>query len=137
MTRFSRELTIRFEHCDPAGIVFYPRFFSLVNEMTEDWFAALGYSFKALHIEARKGVPTVRLDAEFERPARIGDVMAQHLSVAHIGGASCKLLHEAYIAGMRVAHFDHTIAFVDLDTMKSQPWPNDLRTAMARFEEQA
>jgi len=39
-----------------AGIMFYPRFFGLVNETVEDWFATLGHSFAALHMEQRKGV---------------------------------------------------------------------------------
>ena len=34
--KFTRDLIIRFEHCDAAGIIFYPRFFGLVNETVED-----------------------------------------------------------------------------------------------------
>ena len=41
--KFTRDLIIRFEHCDAAGIIFYPRFFGLVNETVEDWFASLGH----------------------------------------------------------------------------------------------
>lgn len=135
MSRFQRDIIVRFEHCDPAGIMFYPRFFALVNEVTEDWFASLGRSFKALHVEQRKGVPTVKLDAEFVRPARIGDRLIQTLRVSHLGGASCRLQHEASVAGAPVAHFEHTIVYVDLDTMKPAPWPHDLRTAMAAYED--
>ena len=47
--KFTRDLIIRFEHCDAAGLIFYPRFFGLVNETVEDWFAGLGHSFKSLH----------------------------------------------------------------------------------------
>lgn len=137
MSAFRREIIVRFEHCDPAGIMFYPRFFALVNEITEDWFAALGVSFKALHVEQRKGVPTVKLDAEFVRPVRIGDRLAQSLAVAHLGGASCQLLHEARVAGQIVARFDHTIVYADLASMKAERWPHDLRAAMAAYEEPA
>jgi 4-hydroxybenzoyl-CoA thioesterase len=117
--------------------MFYPRFFALVNEAVEDWFAAMGTSFKALHIEQRKGVPTVKLNAEFVRPARIGDRITQRLRVSHLGGASCKLHHEAIVAGVVIATFDHTIVYVDLDAMKPEPWPPALRAAMARFAEDA
>ncbi|MDB5967509.1 MAG: thioesterase superfamily, partial [Polaromonas sp.] len=34
---FSSKKLIRFHHCDPAGIVFYPQFFYLLHEMQEDF----------------------------------------------------------------------------------------------------
>ncbi len=136
MTGFTREIIVRFEHCDPAGIMFYPRFFALVNEMVEDWFAGpLACSFKTLHVDQRKGVPTVKLDAMFIRPARIGATLRQELKIAHLGGASCRLRHEASIDGDTVATFEHTIVYVDLNSMKSEPWPASLRAAMSRYLE--
>ena len=136
MTSFTREITVRFEHCDPAGLMFYPRFFALVNEMVEDWFAGpLACSFKTLHVDQRKGVPTVRLDAEFIRPVRIDAMLRQDLKVAHLGGASCRLRHEASVAGETVATFEHTIVYVDLNSMNPEPWPAELRAAMSRYAE--
>ena len=38
MRAFDRVILIRFQHCDPAGIVFYPRFFEFTNQVVEDWF---------------------------------------------------------------------------------------------------
>jgi 4-hydroxybenzoyl-CoA thioesterase len=35
---FVREKRVRFHHCDPAGIVFYPQYFVLFHELMEDWF---------------------------------------------------------------------------------------------------
>jgi 4-hydroxybenzoyl-CoA thioesterase len=134
--KFLRDSIVRFEHCDAAGIVFYPRFFALVNEAVEDWFAVLGHPFAALHLEQRKGVPTVKLDAEFIRPVRMGDPLAQSLRIAHLGHSSCLLAHEASVNGEAVARFEHTIVYVDLDTMKSEEWPLDLRAAMAPYLEQ-
>ena len=78
MSVFSREVVVRFEHCDAAGLMFYPRFYALVNEMVEDWFAVLGRPFKQMHVDQKKGVPTVKIDAEFlqSRARRIGTVRA-------------------------------------------------------------
>lgn len=134
--RFHRDTIVRFEHCDAAGLMFYPRFYALVNEMVEDWFAALEHPFAALHLKQRKGVPTVKLGAEFLRPVRMGERLEQSLRIAHLGHSSCRLLHEASVNGEPVARFDHTIVYADLDTMKSQEWPLDLRAAMAPYLEQ-
>ena len=124
---------IRFEHCDPAGLIFYPRFFALVNEMVEDWFAGLGCSFKQMHDEQHKGVPTVRFESEFVAPVRIGDTLRQTLGIDALGRSSCTLKHLAAIGGRAVARFDQTIVFTDLATMRAEPWPTELRSAMARF----
>ena len=29
---------VRFADCDPAGIVFYPRYMEMFNALVEDWF---------------------------------------------------------------------------------------------------
>ena len=29
---------VRFHHCDPAGLIFYPQCFVLFHELMEDWF---------------------------------------------------------------------------------------------------
>jgi 4-hydroxybenzoyl-CoA thioesterase len=133
MSRFVRDIVVRFEHCDPAGLIFYPRFFALVNETVEDWFASLGHSFKTLHIERRKGVPTVRFETEFIAPVRLGDALRQSLGVDGVGRTSLHLKHIASVGERTVARFDQTLVFTDLDTMKSEPWPAELRAAMAGF----
>lgn len=138
MSAFERRTLIRFAHCDAAGLIFYPHFFALVNEMVEDWFAGpLEHSFKALHVDAKKGVPTAHLAADFILPVRLGDVLEQSLTIVHIGGASCRLNHQARVRGERVARFDHTIVYADLATMKPEPWPDDIRARMALFVEGA
>lgn len=134
--KFTRDIVVRFEHCDAAGLMFYPRFFALANEAVEDWFAVLEHPFADLHVRRRKGVPTVKLDAEFIGPVRMGERLRQTLQVAHIGRSSCRLLHEASVSGEIVARFEHTIVHVDLATMKAAEWPLDLRAAMTRYEEQ-
>ncbi len=131
--KFTRDLIIRFEHCDAAGIIFYPRFFGLVNETVEDWFASLGHSFKLLHVDQRKGVPTVRFECEFVGPVRIGDMLHQQLGVDSIGNSSLNLKHIASIGDRTVARFDQTIVFTDLATMRAEPWPADLRKAITDF----
>jgi 4-hydroxybenzoyl-CoA thioesterase len=131
--KFTRDLIIRFEHCDAAGLIFYPRFFGLVNETVEDWFASLGHSFKSLHIDQRKGIPTVRFETEFVGPVRIGDLLHQSLGVDSIGTSSLNLKHIARIGDRTVARFDQTIVFTDLATMRAEPWPADLRVAIIDF----
>ncbi len=92
MTLFTMDIPVRFQHSDPAGIVFYPRYFEMIDQMVEDWFAeALGVDFRTLHAEQLCGVPTVRIECDFKRPSRLGEVLTFSLSVAALGKSSFTL----------------------------------------------
>jgi 4-hydroxybenzoyl-CoA thioesterase len=63
---FERTKLIRFHHCDPAGIVFYPQYLVLCNELVEDWFdEGMGVNFFTLHTELKRGVPMRHLETDF------------------------------------------------------------------------
>ncbi|HET7298790.1 MAG TPA: hypothetical protein VFI89_08740 [Burkholderiales bacterium] len=58
MFRFAQP--IRFSHCDPAGVLYFPHVFDFVNAAMEDWFAwRLGLPFHVMHLELRRGNPVV------------------------------------------------------------------------------
>lgn len=134
MAVFVVEIPVRFAHCDPAGIVFFPRYFEMVNQVVEDWFAGpLGRSFRALHLEAGVGVPTARFETDFHKPSRLGDLLTFSLSVQAIGRSSADLLIRAACADEARATFRQRIVFVDLHAMRAKPWPEDLHERMSGF----
>jgi 4-hydroxybenzoyl-CoA thioesterase len=84
---FTKTEKIRFKHVDYAGIVFYPRFLEMLNDLVEDWFEeALDRPFSKIH--ETNGIPTVDLKVQFKKAARIGDVLSKSLWVVNLGGAS-------------------------------------------------
>ena len=73
---FRTSLPLRFAHCDPAGIAYYPRYFELCDAAIEDWTAAvLGISRREMHVDRGLGLPTVTLTADFAMPSRLGDML--------------------------------------------------------------
>lgn len=68
------EMAIDWADCDPAGIVFYPQFFRMMNTATHMMFASVGLPFHVM-IEkyATQGVPMLDVQATFKSPARFGD----------------------------------------------------------------
>jgi len=83
---------VLFQHCDPAGIVFYPRYFELINAVVEAWFdEGLETSFAVLHVTRRMGVPLVHTAVDFRAPSRLGETLVFALSVERVGGASVHL----------------------------------------------
>jgi 4-hydroxybenzoyl-CoA thioesterase len=139
MTRwvFEREELVRFGHCDPAGIVFYPRYFEMLNAVVEDWFTqGLGVDYAQLLGPRRVGMPSVRLSADFKQVSRMGDRLTQRIAINKLGRTSLGLtIHFDGADGCRVA-FEQVLVCTSLDTHKAQPFPQDLRDALEQVNEQ-
>ena len=84
---FTKQEKIRFKHIDYAGIVFYPRFLEMLNDLVEDWFEeALDRPFSKMH--ETNGIPTVDLKVKFKNAARIGETLSKKLWVAELKSSS-------------------------------------------------
>jgi 4-hydroxybenzoyl-CoA thioesterase len=84
---FIKKEKIRFKHIDYAGIVFYPRFLEMLNDLVEDWFEeALERPFSKMH--ETNGIPTVDLKVQFKNPARLGETLTKKLWVKELKSSS-------------------------------------------------
>jgi 4-hydroxybenzoyl-CoA thioesterase len=133
---YRRDIQIEFNHCDPAGIVFYPRYFEMTNSVVENFFKdAVGRSFASMHVAAQNGVPTVRIEADFMAPSRLGDVVTFALDVVKIGRSSVTVRIAGEMAGE--ARLRTTLTLVWIDGMKAADWPVEMRDRLARHLEGA
>jgi 4-hydroxybenzoyl-CoA thioesterase len=134
--RFEKEVLVRWAHADPAGIVFYPRYFEMINELVEDWFAGpLGCDFETLHGELGTGVPTVSIECEFARPSRLGDRLVFELGVDRMGEGSFTL--DVVVTGRdgeQRMKARLVLACIDLETGRARPIPERVRSRMVEFE---
>lgn len=128
---FMRNYRIRFSHCDPAGIVFFPQYLVLFNQLVEDWFTeGLGISYADLLGPRRIGLPIVRLECDFRAISRMGESVTFGLAVERAGGRSLALRLEAWGAGtLRVAS-RQVLVFTSLDTHQAISMPTDVRAAL-------
>ena len=130
---FERNELIRFQHCDPAGLVFYPRYIEMINASIEDWFAAVvGISFAQIHITYNVAIPVVSISVDFRTPSRLGEVVTFSVSLVHLGTSSATLdVSARYDQDPRLAA-KLTLVFISKDDMRPRPWPNDFRTGMTQ-----
>lgn len=92
---YRRVVPIEFCHCDPAGIVFYPRYVEMAQHVVENFFIdVLDYPFSRM-IAAGQGAPAVRLEFDFRKPSRLGDRVEWALVVEHAGRSSIRFLLRA------------------------------------------
>lgn len=116
---FKRKKLIRFHHCDPAGIVFYPQYLVLCNEIVEDWMAeGLGTSLQELLRVHNRGLPMRHLEAEYLLPGLQGDVLEFQLSVLRIGRTSLNFIIEAWGENGLRFFCQQTVVWADMESLK-------------------
>ena len=131
MKNFRHSLDISFRHCDPAGIVFYPRYFEMMNDVVEQFFRdAVGWPFSQMHAKDRRGVPAVTAKLDFKSPGRLGDRIDWQLEVARLGRSSATLALTAHIGDCEVLCGETSLVHTDLDAMASLAWRDEVRVVL-------
>ncbi|MEM1386870.1 MAG: thioesterase family protein [Pseudomonadota bacterium] len=125
---FRFEQKVLFKHCDPARIVFFPRYFEMMNDCVEMYFdQVLDAPFEHLHQDA--AVPTAQIETRFSAPSRHGDTLILSLHITAVGRSSMRYRMRAH-AGDEL-RFDTTATLVHVGLNgKAAPWPDDLRARL-------
>ncbi|MEL6376701.1 MAG: acyl-CoA thioesterase [Pseudomonadota bacterium] len=135
---FSFNTKVRFGDCDPAGIVFYPRYFEMLNAALEDWFAdGLGCDFEELHRAMRTGTPTVRLDSKFLAPSQLNDQLTVTIDLLKLSERSCDILYTVSSGDQVRMTAESTLVCMDLDRRRAKHWPSQIFERMAQDLPQA
>jgi 4-hydroxybenzoyl-CoA thioesterase len=136
---FQTRRTVRIEwgDCDPAGIVFYPRYFAMFDHSTVLLIEqALGMRKLALYEHhAFGGWPSVEARARFHLPTRFGDDVVIETAIVKIGRASFSLEHRLTLDGAIAVEGYETRVWVKRDPerpggFRAEPLPADV---VARF----
>ncbi len=132
---FLRPRLIRFSDCDPAGIVFYPQYFVMLNGLVEDWMnEGLGLSYHGLVAQRRIGLPTVKLEADFRAVSRMGDQVTLGLAVERLGSRSMSLALRCFepVSGELRMEVKQVLVTTSLETHRAVAIPDDMRAAILR-----
>lgn len=131
---FRRPRLIRFAHCDPAGIVYFPRWFDLLHSQMEDFFGEeLGFPYASLIGPRRLGFPTVRVETDFRSPGRQGERPDFILLVERIGRTSLQFLHLVEGEGRLRLQARQIVVTMDLVDEKPVAVPADLLAALEAY----
>jgi 4-hydroxybenzoyl-CoA thioesterase len=95
MPTHTTTVQVRWGDADPAGIVFYPRFFEWYDLGTEALFAAVGLPWPELFVAQRiVGVSIVESGSTFVSPVRYGDAVTIRSTVAWVKTKTFRMEHE-------------------------------------------
>ena len=133
---WTRDVLVRFSHCDPAGIVYFARAFDILNEVVEDWFNdGLKLDYHDIVGRRRIGLGYAHAECDFAKPATMGDVLAYAVGVERVGGKSLTLAITARRDGEEILKASLVIVTTDLTRHASMPIPDDVRKAVVAYQE--
>lgn len=137
----TRSLRIEWGDCDPAGIMFYPRYFAMFDHCTAMLITAATGMSKAELMKAYDfaGYPLVNTQAKFILPTRFGDDVDIVSRFERVGRSSLDIRHQISRHGRLAVDALETRAWVvcdpgDRSRIRSHPVPDDL-AALFRGEE--
>jgi 4-hydroxybenzoyl-CoA thioesterase len=128
-----RNVRIVWGDCDPAGIVFYPRYFEMFDTSTTALFErALGMTkFQFVKAYDSVGYPMVDTRARFLLPTRYGDDVVIETEIVEIKRSSFEIRHRLTKDGALAVEGFETRVWVgrdpnDLDKIKAKPLPDEM-----------
>ena len=131
---FERPLRIRFAHCDPAGIVFFPNFSKWMDASSLNFFVKCGVPPWRELVKTRGiiGTPLLEIHTKFSRPATYGDRLQVHTSVAEWRDKVVLQKHVVMRGDTVLCEGLETRAFCikhpkDPDRIKAIPVPEDIK----------
>jgi len=131
---FSLRIPIRFSHCDPAGYVFFPRFFEMLQAVCEDWFTEqLGLNFSEMIIQHRLGQPTAYTECQFIKPCLLGENLDLAIILDKYGTSSLHLRFIGTIDGEIRLCARSVQVVINLETGRPVPIHGELRERLQAY----
>jgi len=130
---YTYEEKVVFRHCDPADIVFFPRYFEMINDCVESFFSeVLDWPFEVLLENA--AIPTAEINTRFTAPSRHGDKLSIKLSVTHVGRTS--MGYELTMSCDSEPRLQSDARLVHVDNAgKPAAWPIDIKVKLEALME--
>ena len=124
---------IQFGHCDPAGIVFYPRFFDICLDVKEEFMEHVGFAhYHSINV-LKIGWPIVRLETDFKRPSRYADKIEVDINLWRLGDASMGLQYRFRGDDGERLLVRSVIVRVDMQSNKPVAMPSDMKTGFGAY----
>lgn len=127
-----RDVQIQWGDCDPANIVYYPRYFAMFDNSTSTLFEVAGFSKQDL---VRKyglvGIPMVDTRSKFYIPSTYGDWITIETKIESIKRSSFEVKHNVYKGeALAIEGFETRVLVrrdpVNPDKLKSAPFPAEM-----------
>ena len=134
MAAFEHRLRVRFQHTDPAGIVFFANILVYCHEAYEEMLRAGGIPLEEFIGKRDQTLPLGHAEATFKRPFRAGQLVKVRVTVGRIGDRSFRLEYDLFGEGDEHLATAATVhVSVDPATGRSTGIAPELRALLEKF----
>jgi 4-hydroxybenzoyl-CoA thioesterase len=137
MLSITRTVRIEWGDCDPAGIVYFPRYFEIFDALTAALIErAMGMTkIQAQNVYDFVGYPMVDVRARFLAPSRYGDDVFIETGVGAVKRSSFEIVHRLHNNGALAVEGTEKRVWVgkdpdNPDKIKSKPIPDEVAVRM-------
>ncbi len=104
MKIYESNFTVEFCHCDSAGIVYYPHFYTWFDQSTERMFKSMGFSYTILRERFDLlGIPLLETGASYKKACKLGDELRMESQISEFS-------EKTFLINHTLSHSDNSIA---------------------------
>ena len=132
MAAFRHSLRVRFQECDPQGVVYfarYPEYYDLT--ITELWREAFG-SYQSM-VDAGSDIVVAEQSIRYRAPALFDELIDIDVSIDRMGDTSMLSSYRISRDGELLAEGDFRHVFIDPATKAKKSIPDDIRRVLAGY----
>jgi 1,4-dihydroxy-2-naphthoyl-CoA hydrolase len=134
MAIFEHRLRVRFQHTDPAGIVFFANILVYCHEAYEEFLRANGMPLEEFIGKREHSLPLGHAEATFKRPFRAGQLVTVKLRIGRIGDRSFRVDYDLFTEnGEQLATAATVHVAVHAATGQSSGIPPQLRAVLEKY----
>jgi 4-hydroxybenzoyl-CoA thioesterase len=129
----SREIHVEWGDCDPAGIVYFPRFFEYFDACTNALFEKAGFRKAGmLKTYGLLGIPMIDTRAQFYVAVSFGETVTVETRIVEWGRSSFQVEHKLYKGSELAAEGKEKRVWTVRDPqsqkgMRSEPIPDEVK----------
>lgn len=128
---FRHELRVRFNECDPQGIVFNANYLLYFDVAMTEMFRSANGSYLTV-VQGGTDIVLAESRVVYLAPARADDLLTVELSAAHWGTTSMRLDGRILRAGEALTQAELRYVTIDPATQRKKP-NDDVRAVLERF----
>jgi acyl-CoA thioester hydrolase len=134
MAPFRYTLRVRFNECDPQNVAFNANYLTYIDIAITDLYRQhFGASYAAVMSSSGVDVVVAEAKLKFLAPARFDDQIEVAITVERLGDTSMEVSALISGDGKELVVGELRYVFVDIESWKKTPIPDQIRATMAQF----
>lgn len=127
---FSISVRVYYEDTDVAGVVYYANYLRFIERARTEWLREAGFELDQIQDELAAVFVVRRVEADYHRPARLGDLLRVSCEPIDVGRARLIVRQRVEKNGELLFSAVVTLAYIAADLSGPRSMPPAMRAAM-------